>query len=289
MNTDMLRDRFKKMLSLEEGARCRYDQYITRLDDEPIKKELIRIRDDEKRHENIVKELIKYVTLFIFFICAGCSAKEKISCGEGEYLEMRREMVETQIEARGVRDKRVLEAMLSVPRHRFVPENYRHLAYTDQPLPIGEGQTISQPYIVALMTELAGLKGNEKVLEIGTGSGYQAAILARLSKEVYTIEILEPLARSSEELLKEMGYKNITVRCGDGYLGWDEHASYEAIIVTCAPPEIPQPLIEQLSEGGRMVIPVGEFYQELKVLVKQNGKVKTSSIVPVRFVPMIHP
>lgn len=229
----------------------------------------------------------KWFLAFLFL--AGCGNKEMKSCGEKEYLEMRREMVTKQIEARGVKDKRVLEAMLFVPRHRFVPENYKKLAYTDQPLPIGEGQTISQPYIVALMTELAALNGNEKVLEIGTGSGYQAAILGELSKEVYTIELLEPLAMASEELLKEMGYKNITVKCGDGYQGWKEHAPYEVIIVTCAPLEIPPLLIEQLAEGGRIVIPVGEFYQELKVLKKKGNKVSVSNTIPVRFVPMVHP
>lgn len=224
----------------------------------------------------------------IFSLLAGCRVQGKVIQGEGEFIEMRREMVKTQIEARGVKDKRVLNAMLDVPRHRFVPAGYRNLAYTDQPLPIGEGQTISQPYIVAMMTELSRLKGGEKVLEIGTGSGYQAAILAELSKEVYTIEILEPLAVSAEKLLKEMGYKNIRVKCGDGYLGWPEYAPFDAIIVTCAPEHIPRPLIEQLAEGGRMVIPVGEFYQELKLIEKIKGKMKTTGIIPVRFVPMVH-
>ncbi|MCM8795926.1 MAG: protein-L-isoaspartate(D-aspartate) O-methyltransferase [Candidatus Omnitrophica bacterium] len=196
-------------------------------------------------------------------------------------------MVRTQIQARGVKDKRVLEAMLKVERHLFVPKIWQHLAYEDMPLPIGEGQTISQPYIVGLMTELLELKGEEKVLEIGTGSGYQAAILAELAKEVYTIEILPKLASKAEKLLKELGYKNIKVKCGDGYLGWPEFAPFDAIIVTCAPDKVPLPLIEQLAEAGRLVIPVGETYQNLKLLIKSKGRIEERDIIPVRFVPMI--
>jgi len=196
-------------------------------------------------------------------------------------------MVTEQIQARGIKDTRVLEVMRKVKRHLFVPARYRPLAYSDGPLPIGMGQTISQPYIVALMTELLELKGNEKVLEIGTGSGYQAAILAELAKEVYTIEILEPLAKAAEGLLKELDYKNIWVKCGDGFLGWPEHAPFDAIIVTCAPEKIPSPLIEQLAEGGRLVIPVGTLWQELKLVKKINGEIVTTNIIPVRFVPML--
>ncbi len=202
------------------------------------------------------------------------------------FAQARKEMIDAQIKRRGVKDERVLEAMFKVERHKFVPQTAQTLAYDDYPLPIGEGQTISQPYIVALMTELLQLKGNEKVLEIGTGSGYQAAILAELAKEVYTIEILESLAINAEKILRELNYGNVTVKCGDGYLGWKEHAPFDGIIVTCAPPYIPQPLIEQLAEGGRMVIPVGVYYQELKLLKKINGKIKTTDIIPVRFVPM---
>jgi protein-L-isoaspartate(D-aspartate) O-methyltransferase len=204
-----------------------------------------------------------------------------------DFKKLREKMVRFQIEDRGVRDKAVLEVMRKVERHRFVPILLQYLAYEDNPLPIGEGQTISQPYIVALMTELLQLKGNDKVLEIGTGSGYQAAILAELAKEVYSIEILPALARRAEQLLREMGYKNIKVKCGDGYLGWPEFAPFDAIIVTCAPDAIPEALIDQLAEGGRLVIPVGEFYQELKLLVKTKGKVEEKSIIPVSFVPMI--
>ncbi len=229
----------------------------------------------------------KAILILIALILLGCQnlieKEQKIN-----FVKARERMVTEQIEARGVKDKRVLSAIRRVERHRFVPGEYQRLAYNDYPLPIGEDQTISQPYIVGLMTELLGLSGDERVLEIGTGSGYQAAILAELAKEVYTIEILEPLAKSARNRLKDLGYKNIKVKCGDGYLGWEEFAPFDGIIVTCAPPYIPQPLIEQLAEGGRMVIPVGEHYQELKLLTKKKGKIYVQSIIPVRFVPMIH-
>ncbi len=199
---------------------------------------------------------------------------------------MREKMVEIQIKARGVKDPRVLSALFKVERHRFVPEECLDSAYADQPLPIGEGQTISQPYIVALMTDLLDLKGNEKILEIGTGSGYQAAVLAELAKEVYTIEIVERLASTAKNRLLELGYQNIKVKAGDGYLGWPEAAPFDAIIITCAPDHIPGPLVEQLREGGRMVVPVGTYSQELKKLVKRSGKIETTDVIPVIFVPM---
>ena len=205
---------------------------------------------------------------------------------KGDFKLMREKMVEIQIKARGVKDPRVLSALLKVERHRFVPEGYVNSAYSDQPLPIGEGQTISQPYIVALMTELLELKGNEKVLEIGTGSGYQAAVLGELAKEVYSIEIVEPLATTAKNRLLELGYQNIKIKAGDGYLGWPEAAPFDAIIITCAPDHIPEPLVEQLKEGGRMVLPVGAHIQELKKLVKRSGKIETTNIIPVVFVPM---
>jgi len=229
------------------------------------------------------------ILIFIFLLfLAHCTEGKRASDSspKGDYKTMREGMVETQIKARGVKGPRVLAAMLKVERHLFVPEDLHPTAYSDQPLPIGEGQTISQPYIVALMTELLDLKGDEKVLEVGTGSGYQAAILAELAKEVYTIEIIEKLATSAKKLLLDLGYKNIKVKAGDGYLGWPEAAPFDAIIVTCAPDHIPKPLMDQLREGGRMVIPVGEFTQELKKIVKRGGKLETTNVIPVIFVPM---
>ncbi|MCS7259023.1 MAG: protein-L-isoaspartate(D-aspartate) O-methyltransferase, partial [candidate division WOR-3 bacterium] len=194
----------------------------------------------------------------------------------------------TQIESRGIKNRRVLDAMLKVPRHLFVPKEYIDEAYCDYPLPIGAGQTISQPYIVALMTELASLKGDEKVLEIGTGSGYQAAILSLLAKEVYTIEIIETLAKNAEKRLKELGYHNVFVKIGDGFLGWPEVQPFDAIIITCALSRIPDSLVAQLKENGRIVAPMGNEYgyQILTVFEKKNGKLKKTEYEPVRFVPM---
>ncbi|MDP2766353.1 MAG: protein-L-isoaspartate(D-aspartate) O-methyltransferase [Candidatus Methanoperedens sp.] len=206
---------------------------------------------------------------------------------EQEFSHQRQIMLRDQIQGRGIKDKRLLAAMRKVKRHLFVPPAFRHLAYEDYPLPIGQEQTISQPYIVALMTELLMLKGNERVLEIGLGSGYQAAILAELAKEVYAIEILEPLAIAAQKLLKESGYENVYVQSTDGFLGWPEQAPFEAIIVTCAPENIPAPLIEQLTEGGRLVIPVGgRPSQELQLIKKVSGKIEITSIIPVTFVSM---
>ena len=180
-------------------------------------------------------------------------------------------MVKNQIERRGIHDERVLQAMREIPRHLFIPENLQNVAYEDRPLPIGEGQTISQPYIVALMTELLQLNGNEKVLEIGTGSGYQAAILSSLTKEVYSIEIIRSLAVRAEKKLLKMKYNNITVKLGDGYEGWSEHAPFDAIIVTAAPDKIPRALINQLKLGGKMVVPVGAYSQELKLITSYEN------------------
>lgn len=206
---------------------------------------------------------------------------------DADFAELRMRMVESQIAARGVRDQRVLQAMRTVPRHLFVPENLQGAAYDDSPLPIGHGQTISQPYIVAVMTECLRLKGGERVLEVGTGSGYQAAVLATLVDSVFSVEIVGPLANEARERLRRLGYKNVVVRQGDGYRGWPEKAPFDAIIVTAAPDHVPQPLIDQLKVGGRMVIPVGSIYQELIVLTKQGErKVHEESVLPVRFVPM---
>ncbi|UCF81879.1 MAG: protein-L-isoaspartate(D-aspartate) O-methyltransferase [Acidobacteriota bacterium] len=198
-------------------------------------------------------------------------------------------MVREQLEARDITDKRVLEAMRTVPRHRFVPVDELRHAYADNPLPIGLGQTISQPYIVAVMTETLELKKSDVVLEIGTGSGYQAAVLAGLVKHVYTIEILCELAERARKTLRVLNYENVTVRCGDGYGGWPGRAPFDAVIVTAAPPEIPQKLVEQLKPGGRMVVPVGRYFQSLQLIVKrEDGSVSTRDILPVRFVPMVH-
>jgi len=238
---------------------------------------------------NRIKGVLVMVTALSLLSGCGRELKEEQGTDKKKqkaFTQAREEMGNNQIVKRGIKDERLLKAMLKVKRHRFVPEEIQSFAYIDRPLPIGEGQTISQPYIVALMTELLELDGGEKVLEIGTGSGYQAAILAELSKEVYTIEIVEPLAKQAEKLLKDLGYENVTAKCGDGYLGWEEHAPFDAIIVTCAPSHIPQPLIDQLAEGGRMVIPVGTYIQELKLLKKLNGKIEIISTVPVMFVPM---
>jgi protein-L-isoaspartate(D-aspartate) O-methyltransferase len=202
------------------------------------------------------------------------------------FAAARATMVEEQIHRRGIDDRRLLDAFGATPRHLFVPPGEQREAYEDSPLPIGEGQTISQPYIVALMTSLLGLTGGEKVLEIGTGSGYQAAILARLASEVYTIEILAPLGRQAERVLADQGHANVNVRIGDGYAGWPEAAPFDAIIVTAAPPRIPEPLLAQLKVGGRMVIPVGSVFQDLQVITKTADGLEKRNVTPVRFVPM---
>lgn len=203
------------------------------------------------------------------------------------YEPSRKKMVEEQIIARGISDSLVINAMLKVKRHFFVPVNLMQLAYNDRPLPIGYGQTISQPYIVAIMTELLKVKKTHRVMEIGTGSGYQAAILSLLADSVFTIEIKDTLALRAKAKLKIFGYKNVFVKIGDGYKGWKEHAPFDRIIVTCAPDEVPPILLEQLSIGGRMVIPVGSYYQELLLITKDSSGLSEESIIPVRFVPMI--
>jgi len=204
------------------------------------------------------------------------------------YEKLRYEMVEKQIAARGIKDGNVLQAMRNVPRHLFVPEGGRRSAYGDFPLPIGYGQTISQPYIVALMTELLEPEEHDVALEVGTGSGYQAAVLSEIVKEVYTIEIIPPLGRAAEKRLKELAYENITVKVGDGYYGWEEYGPFDCIVVTAASDHIPPPLIKQLKKGGKMAIPVGRpFLVQHLMLVErsEHGDIQTRSILPVRFVP----
>ncbi len=224
----------------------------------------------------------------ILVFCVGFLLSTTVSCAQDVMERLRVRMVKTQIEGRGIVNADVLAALQKVERHRFVPERYVSEAYSDHPLPIGEGQTISQPYIVAFMTEVLKLKRSDKVLEIGTGSGYQAAILGELCDSVYTIEIVEVLGKQAAKLLDDLGYDNIQVMVGDGYKGWPEYAPFDAIIVTCSPTEVPKPLQEQLAEGGRMVIPVGERYaQELVLLTKRGGKLRKDHILPVRFVPMV--
>jgi protein-L-isoaspartate(D-aspartate) O-methyltransferase len=196
-------------------------------------------------------------------------------------------MVEQQLKPRGIKDERVLAAMAKVAREDFIPADVRPSAYEDGPLPIGYDQTISQPYVVAFMTEQLRPKRSDRVLEIGSGSGYQAAILAELVADVYTIDIVEPLAKSAEATLQRLGYNNVHIKVGDGYKGWPEEAPFDAVIVTCAPEKVPQPLVDQLNDGGRMVIPVGErFAQQLYLLEKKNGQLTESVTLPVRFVPM---
>jgi protein-L-isoaspartate(D-aspartate) O-methyltransferase len=223
-------------------------------------------------------------------LLASCERERKAAAPAPTGLAAEREaMVAQQLRARGIKDQRVLAVMGKMPREEFVPADQRAHAYEDRPLPIGLGQTISQPYIVALMTELLGLKPREKVLEIGTGSGYQAAILAELTPEVYTIEILPELAERAAETLKRLGYSSVKVKTGDGYLGWPEYAPFDAIIVTCAPENVPKPLVEQLREGGRMVIPVGPQGgpQTLYLLKKEKGELASTAVIPVAFVPMV--
>lgn len=208
---------------------------------------------------------------------------------EDEFFYLRKRMVEEQIKARGIRDARVLDVMVKVPRHLFIDEALRSRAYADSPLPIKEEQTISQPYIVALMSEALELKGEEKILEIGTGSGYQLAILAELAKEVYSVERMSVLASEAEKKLLSMGYKNVFIRVGDGTLGWKEKSPFDAIVVTAAAPDVPEPLVEQLGVGGRLVVPVGSEYTQdlLKIRKVSYSKTRTESLGGVRFVKLI--
>ncbi len=205
---------------------------------------------------------------------------------EAEFKAMREMMVRYQIDGRGVSDPRILAAMRKVPRHEFIPETERPYAYEDHPLPIGFGQTISQPYIVAYMTDALKLKDHDKVLEIGTGSGYQAAVLAEMGARVFTMEILKPLGERAQTDLGRLGYGGVHLRIGDGYEGWLEEAPFDAIILTAAPGELPKPLLEQLAEGGRLVAPVGSYYQTLIRVTRDRSGLGTEELLPVSFVPM---
>ena len=219
-------------------------------------------------------------------LAAALSCAPAVAPEPAALAKARERMVAEQIEARGIRDARTLAALLRVPRHRFVPESLVLDAYADYPLPIGDGQTISQPYIVAFMTQALGLRGGETVLEVGTGSGYQAAVLAEIAGRVFTVEIVEPLASAAGERLRQLGYRNVTVRCGDGYQGWPEAGPFQGILVTAAAPRVPEPLKAQLAEGGRLVLPLGGEDQELVVLTRHGGTFAEQRVLPVRFVPM---
>jgi len=228
---------------------------------------------------------VKFITGLLAMLMTGQA--EPVWAEDGE-VKSREAMVRNQLVAGGIRNPEVLQAMVEVPRHEFIPASLRPYAYADGPLPIGHGQTISQPFIVAYMTQALELSREDTVLEVGTGSGYQAAILGKVAKEVYTIEIVPPLAESAKAILSKLGFENVHVRLGDGYLGWPEKAPFDAIIVTCAPDHVPEPLISQLKEGGRLVIPVGEAggVQHLVLLRKKNGQISKAKMLDVRFVPM---
>ncbi len=258
-------------------------QYLTKLTLNLIKKSLNFTCYKLVIVENLSMKAMKInkITFLVLIMHSFCNLQSQ------DYTAKREKMVKKQIEARGVSDKDVLNAMEKVERHLFVLQEYLDRAYDDCPLPIGEGQTISQPYIVALMTELLELNKKKKVLEIGTGSGYQAAILAELAGEVYTIELIDTLGKKAGKILDKLSYSNIHIKIGDGYQGWPENAPFDGIIVTCSPTKVPEPLKEQLAEGGIMVIPIGEHYvQELAVITKKEGKLIQRGVTGVRFVPM---
>ncbi len=234
---------------------------------------------------------LKFFIKILFITSFAFNAGDVLYSSEkDEYYRERKEMVQTQIKERGVHDELTLEAMREVPRHKFVPSNLLSEAYSDRPLPIGHGQTISQPYIVALMTSLLELSPGDRVLEIGAGSGYQAAVLAPICSEVYTIEIIPELAKGAAEALENAGFENVKVKNADGYYGWEEHAPYDGIVVTAAASYIPPDLIRQLKPGGQMVIPVGGAFQTQRLMLvrkDEEGEVSSESVLPVRFVPFI--
>ena len=236
--------------------------------------------------------VLKSRSLALLALLVACGGAGTAVTGQDGFAAARERMVAEQIAPRDVRDPRVLAAMREVPRHLFVPPDLQRRAYDDGPLPIGHDQTISQPYIVALMTQLARPASGDRALEVGTGSGYQAAVLSRLVSHVYTIEIVEPLARDAEQRLKKAGYTNVTVRAGDGYAGWPDMAPFDIIMVTAAPDRVPAPLLAQLKPGGRLVVPVGPVaaVQELQLIEKDNeGRTRTTRVAPVRFVPLVRP
>ena len=232
--------------------------------------------------------LLLIVLLFLLNSCAAFSPSEQIAIEEdsNQNFEKQRRNLIDQLRSQGISNSTVLDAMLKVPRHKFVPSSQQHMAYENRPLSIGHGQTISQPFIVGYMTEAASIAPGEKVLEIGTGSGYQAAVLAELAKEVYTIEIIPELAEGARSVLRELGYKNVQVKTGNGYEGWPEHAPFDAIVVTAAPDEVPQTLVNQLALRGKMVIPVGSTFQEMVIITRDESGVVERRTIPVRFVPM---
>jgi protein-L-isoaspartate(D-aspartate) O-methyltransferase len=232
--------------------------------------------------------LLLLVLLFLLISCAPSSISEQIADEEiaNQNFEKQRRGLIDELRSQGITSSTVLDAMLKVPRHKFVPSSQRHLAYQNRPLPIGHDQTISQPFIVGYMTQEASIAPGEKVLEIGTGSGYQAAVLAELAKEVYTIEIIPELAEGARSVLGELQYKNVQVKTGNGYEGWPEHAPFDAIVVTAAPDEVPQALVNQLALRGKMVIPVGTTFQEMVIITRDESGVVERRTIPVRFVPM---
>ena len=230
--------------------------------------------------------MLLFTALFIAILAAE-SATCDVQSDLRDWQRERVRMVNEQLKARDIRDERVLSAMLSVPRHLFIPESVRDGAYRDSPVPIGYGQTISQPYIVAFMTQALNVEPDDRVLEIGTGSGYQSAVLSVLAKEVFTIEIVEPLAERARATLMDLGYRNVQVRADNGYRGWPEHAPYDRIIVTAAPPDVPEALVQQLKIGGVMAIPVGVTDQELRIMRRLRTGMETVATLPVRFVPMV--
>jgi protein-L-isoaspartate(D-aspartate) O-methyltransferase len=237
---------------------------------------------------NLAVRLLFGIVLVSMPGCAHQSASEGPavqSVSSESFVQQRRQLVD-QLKAEGIKSQSVLDALLKVPRHKFVPASSRDLAYENRPLPIGHGQTISQPFIVAYMTEAAEIAAGERVLEIGTGSGYQAAVLGELAKQVYTIEIIPELADGARAVLRELGYKNVEVKTGNGYAGWPEHAPFDAIVVTAAPDQVPQALIEQLAVRGKMIVPVGSSFQQMVIITKTESGVVERRTIPVAFVPM---